>query len=233
MKERHIGIAQVIASGVCAGFLGIFGKYLFENNVKPGELLALRFSCASLLGFLLLFLRSRGRFQLSWRQVFACMLLGILGYALLSFCFFTALSGLSASLTVLLLYTYPIFVAFGAWIFFQEKISRSHLLAFPVAACGIVGLVWGDFSVDHSEALLFGLGSSIFYALYILASSRLLRKVDPFVSTPTIQFFAGLVLASLYLRDIDHSLQLTFDSGPGLRLHSDGDDAFSGGSAKA
>lgn len=208
MKDRHIGIVQIIASGVCFGFLGVFGKYLYENHVKPGELLALRFSFASLLGFALLLVQRRGIIRLSWQQFAACMLLGSCGYALFSFCFFTALSGLSASLTVLLLYTYPVFVAIGGLIFFKESIPTQQLFAFPVAALGMVGLVWGDFTVERQEALLFGMGSSIFYALYILASSRMLRKVDPLLSTPFIQLFAGLTLGSIYLRDAEHSLNL-------------------------
>lgn len=218
MKDRHIGIAQIIASGVCFGFLGVFGKYLYENHVKPGELLALRFSFASLLGFALVLFRKPQTLRLSWQQILGCLLLGSCGYALFSFCFFTALTGLSASLTVLLLYTYPVFVAIGGLLFFQEKIPAQHLLAFPVAGLGLIGLVWGDFSVDRAEALLFAMGSSIFYALYILASSRILRRVDPLASTPFIQFFAALTLGSLYLRDTDHSFQLIAQNWPLILL---------------
>ncbi|MBC7531219.1 MAG: EamA family transporter [Oligoflexus sp.] len=71
----------------------------------PGELLSLRFLLAALMTFAFLALRLPKRIRLSRRELLSCAILGVFGYAVFSFCFFTALTGLSASLTVLLLYT--------------------------------------------------------------------------------------------------------------------------------
>ncbi len=212
MNARQRGVIEVVMSGVCFGFLGIFGKYLYQRGVSPGELLTLRFSTAAvlMLGFHLL--RSPSQLRLTLRQLLACALLGIGGYALFAFCYFKALTGISASLTVLLLYTYPAFVALGAWIFFGESIPRQHLWALPLAGCGLLGLVWGEWTVDRYESLAFGIGSSVFYSLYILLSSRLLRGLSPLVSTPYIQLFAGLTMASLYLRSPERAWAIVSDS---------------------
>ncbi len=191
---------EIIASGVCFGFLGLFGKFLLRDGVLPGELLTLRFLAAALIMFFVLLIRQPSKLRYSKDQILSCALLGICGYAVFAFCFFSALQGLSASLTVLLLYTYPAVVALGAWAFFGEKIPREHLLAFPLAGLGLLGLVWGEFSIQSLGALAFGIGASLVYALYILLSSRLLRNLDPMVSAPGIQLFAGLTLGILYLR---------------------------------
>lgn len=212
MNQRQLGIFQTIASGVCFGFLGLFGKWLYENNVKPGELLALRFLIAAALSFAFILLRFPRRLKLSAQEWFRCAMLGIFGYALFSFCFFSALKGLSASLTVLLLYTFPVLVALGGWIFFGEKISKDHLPAIPLAGVGLICLVWKDVSVDRAEYLIFGIAAAVFYAIYILVSSRWLKTVDPSVSTPGIQLFAGLTLGSLYLRDISHTQKIIEDN---------------------
>ncbi|RYZ60550.1 MAG: hypothetical protein EOP07_00350 [Proteobacteria bacterium] len=208
MSKRQLGIFQTIASGVCFGFLGLFGKWLYENNVRPGELLALRFLIAAALSFALLFLRFRGRIRLSGKEWIRCALLGVFGYALFSFCFFSALKGLSASLTVLLLYTFPVLVAIGGWIFFGEKIPGDHLPAIPIAAVGLICLVWKDISVDRAEYLIFGISAALFYAIYILVSSRWLKSTDPSLSTPTIQLFAGITLGSIYLTDLSHTQKI-------------------------
>lgn len=208
MSPRSLGIIEIVMSGVCFGFLGIFGKSLFEAGVLPGELLALRFSVAALLSFFIIAIRRPELFRLPLPKILACAGLGVFGYALFSFCFFSALRGLSASLTVLLLYTYPVLVAVGAYLFFGETIDRSKMLAFPFAAMGLVGLVWGDFSIDRAEFLLLGIASAVFYAIYILVSARFLKGVSPLISTPLIQLFAGLTLGSLYLNDWDRSRYL-------------------------
>ena len=59
--------------------------------------------------------RNRALFRVPLVDLGKCAVLGVLGYAVFSSCFFEALNGLSASLTVLLLYTYPVIVALGAW----------------------------------------------------------------------------------------------------------------------
>jgi drug/metabolite transporter (DMT)-like permease len=205
MNKRQLGIIQTIASGVCFGFLGLFGKWLYENNVKPGELLALRFLLAAAISFVFILLRFPKRLDLSLKEWLRCALLGVFGYALFSFCFFSALKGLSASLTVLLLYTFPVLVAIGGWIFFGEKIPKDHLPAIPLAGAGLLLLVWKDVSIDRAEYLVFGMAAAVFYAIYILVSSRWLKTVDPSVSTPCIQLFAGLTLGSIYLTDLSRT----------------------------
>lgn len=200
-SERKTGIIQVLLSGFCFGFLGIFGKAAYARGMAPGELLSLRF----LLGGLILFtclaaLRPR-TLKLSGREFAVCTALGIGGYAVFSSCYFQALNGLSASLTVLLLYTYPVLVAAGAWIFFGEKIARDRWLALPLVMAGLVLLIWGDFQVFDPRAILFGLASAFFYALYILASSRWLKNTDSLAAAAYIQLAAGVALSLVQWRD--------------------------------
>lgn len=216
MNPRSLGILQIILSGICFGFLGIFGKTLYEKGVVPGELLALRFLIAAGLSFGYLTLRERGLLRLRTRDVLSCALLGAGGYAVFSFCFFTALKGLSASLTVLLLYTYPVMVALGAYLFFGERIARRHLIALPFAGFGLVGLVWGDFSIERAEYLVFGIAAAVFYAAYILLSSHLLKGVSAKITGPMIQLFAGFLLGAFYLTNWERTKTVVTENWPVL-----------------
>lgn len=201
MSSRALGVLQAILSGVCFGFLGLFGKMTFRAGVNPSELLSLRFLISAGVLFAYFAILAPRKLRIGWRSVLACGALGVFGYAVFSSCFFRALQGLSASLTVLLLYTYPVMVAAGGWILFGEKIPVKRLWAIPVTLFGLVLLVRGDLSVDRSGALLYGLASAVFYAAYILASSRWTKTIDPLVSAGYIQLSAGVVLAVLFLRD--------------------------------
>jgi drug/metabolite transporter (DMT)-like permease len=192
---------QVILSGMAFGILGAVGKSLFALGMTSGELLALRFGLAALVLWPVILIRYPGRWRLPARQVGLCAALGIGGYALFSTCFFMALQGLSASLAVLLLYTYPVIVMAVAWVAWGERVPARKLPAVPLTLLGLVLLVWGEFSVGRLSALFLGVGSAVFYSVYILVSSRALRRVEPLVSVTYILSFAGLALGLLHLHD--------------------------------
>lgn len=202
--NRKRGIQQIVASGVCFGCLGLLGKLLYTHGANAGELLALRFSIAALMLFAWHLIRDPARLRITWPQLLSCAFLGVFGYALFAWCFFTALGGLSASLAVLLLYTYPIMVTLGGRLLFHEKIPRRKLWALPLVIVGTLALVWGEISVEKASAVMLGLGSALFYSIYILLSSRILRKMPADISVPYIQSFAALILVILFVHDWPH-----------------------------
>ncbi|HYX31682.1 MAG TPA: DMT family transporter [Oligoflexus sp.] len=210
--KRRLGIQQVIASGLCFGCLGILGKLLYQHGATAGELLALRFSFAALMLFAWHMIRGPKRLLISWPQLLSCAVLGIFGYALFAWCFFAALGGLSASLSVLLLYTYPVMVTIGGRLLFQETIPIQKLWALPLVVAGTVALVWGEFSVDKASALILGLCAALFYSLYILLSSRLLRKVPADISVPYIQTFAAMILTGIFVHDVERIQNLWWNA---------------------
>ena len=108
---RRTGFSQIILSGICFGFLGFFGKKAYEMHITPGELLSLRYFISAIITLaLILITNPKSILKLNTFQVVCSLLLGIFGYALFSSFYFMALTGLSASLTVLMLYTYPVMV---------------------------------------------------------------------------------------------------------------------------
>lgn len=193
-RIRRQGFFQIILSGALFGFLGIFGKTAYEHQILPGELLALRFLISSiLLGMFLLMIRPQ-TLKMSGAHRATSLSLGIFGYAVFSSFYFKALQGVSASLTVLLLYTFPIIVTLGARLFFKEHIGKKGWLALFISTLGLIGLVWGDWQSSHPVYLMFGLGSALFYAAYILASRKWLCEVNPLGSSFYMQMGAAAVL---------------------------------------
>jgi drug/metabolite transporter (DMT)-like permease len=197
---RQVGIFQVLLSGFCFGFLGIFGKRAYELGLTPGEFLALRFVLASIILAIYLAARNPSLFRIAPAALGKCALLGILGYAIFSSCFFYALNGLSASLTVLLLYTYPVIVSLSAWALFAEKPAKFELLALPLVMLGLALLVWGDMRVNSALSLLFGFSAAVFYSLYILASSHWLKGIHPLSTTLYIMSSAAIALSAMHIR---------------------------------
>jgi drug/metabolite transporter (DMT)-like permease len=213
-SERQIGIAQILLSGLCFGFLGVFGKLAYAHGLTPGEFLSFRFLIGAFFSGALALLGDRRALHLNSKTIATCALLGTTGYAVFSSCFFHALKGLSASLTVLLLYTYPLIVTMGAWLLFNEKINRRKILALPLVMTGLALLIWGDVKIYEPSAIGFGLAAAFFYALYILASSHFLRGANPVAAVTYVQIFAGLALGALHLRDPSRDLEILANAWP-------------------
>lgn len=199
LNSRQIGFLQIILSGVCFGFLGLFGKMAYNHNITPGELLSLRYLLsAGLTAIFILITKPKSLFCLSRFEIISSVLLGIFGYALFSSFYFMALSGLSASLTVLLLYTYPVLVVLFSRYFLKEQIGNQGLIALLLVSIGLIGLVWGEWSISRPIYLLFGMGSAFFYAIYILLSRKYLSQAAPIPSSFFVQLGAGSILSLLH-----------------------------------
>ncbi|MDQ4120722.1 MAG: DMT family transporter [Acidobacteriota bacterium] len=185
---------QIVISAACFGLLGIFGKQAFAAGITPGELLSLRFAIASLILWSFVLLTRPHILSLNKWQILTCAILGIFGYALFTSFYFEALVFLSASLAVLLLYTFPVIVTIGAWILFKERISLAQILALPIVMLGLVLLLSGGTNVIAWQGVVLGLLSAIFYSAYVLASSRLLRSTNALAAGLYIMTFAALIM---------------------------------------
>lgn len=208
MRQR--GIVQILLSGFCFGFLGVFGKTAYAQGLTPGVFLGFRFMLAAMLLALVLSIRSPQTLRIGRRSALTAFLLGVFGYALFSSCYFFALQGLSVSLTVLLLYTYPIWVTVGARVFFREHLAPRQWAALPIVIGGLLLLLWGELRAREPFSLVLGLLSSIFYANYILCSRRWLKAVPPLGSAFYVMLGAGCVMAALNIRSLPENPSVWF-----------------------
>lgn len=203
LNSRQIGFIQVILSGACFGALGFFGKKAYEFNITPGELLALRYSISAFLTGLIILATNPRSLLLNRFHLISSILLGIFGYALFSSLFFMALQGLSASLSVLLLYTYPVMVAVLSQFILKEHLGKLGVYALVIVSIGIIGLVWGEWAISRPKFLLFGIGSAFFYALYIMYSRKFLNDIPALPSSFYVQLGAGVILTLIHFRDLE------------------------------
>lgn len=185
---------EILLSGLCFGFLGYFGKLAFAKGVTPFELLSLRFLLSGSLMILGLFIFTRRLRDFPKNRIPTALLMGIFGYAVFSSCYFLAVQGLSASMAVLLLYTYPLFVVLGTFFLQPQVMSKQKLLLVFLTVGGIVLLIGGDFQIHRWTAFAIGLASGITYAIFILGSAYWLKGADALVSSSLIQLGSGAAL---------------------------------------
>jgi drug/metabolite transporter (DMT)-like permease len=155
-------------------------------------------------------LARRRALRLTFRQAAYCAALGLLGYAFFSTLYFEALKGLSASLTVLLLYTYPVIVMIGSWILFKEHVTRGQVIALLMVCFGLVALLSGNVAIVKGSAIALALASAVMYAGYILASGKLVATLNPLTAGLYIMTAAAVALNIRAPAALWHVDQLSF-----------------------
>jgi drug/metabolite transporter (DMT)-like permease len=135
--------------------------------------------------------------------------LGAAGYAAQAGLYFGALTRIDASLTSLLLYTYPVLVFLGALALRREHASAGRLGALGLASAGTaLVLLGGSVGVIDGLGVAMALGAAVVYAAYILVTDRIIGRVDPFLLAALVTTGATLSLFTVGLGS--DSLDLTF-----------------------
>lgn len=201
MEPRYIKAnAQVIAASIIYGFAGIF--FLFINDMAAGPVVF----CQLLFGLLVLviYLGARGKLSgIKLRGKRKSMLLlgawqagGLLSY-------YTAVSFTNVSLSVLLLYTAPVYVLLVSPFVLKENISTKNIAALVLSLAGVIVVVGPENIFSGMEevgsgylfGVLMGLLSGFFYAC-ITMTSRFLR--DEYSGLEQLFFSTGATLIILF-----------------------------------
>ena len=123
------------------------------------------------------------------------VLLGAVGYALESSLFYSALQRGTAAAVALLFYAYPAIVTVLELVMGLARVSARVLvaLALSIAGTALIVVTGGDVSITTAGILL-ALGSAMSFALYLLASQRVVTRTDAMVNAAWVAFGASLSL---------------------------------------
>jgi drug/metabolite transporter (DMT)-like permease len=189
-RPQATGILLVAAAGCSFATIGIFNRFAAARGVDVPTALALRFTLAALV---LWILAARTGFTLPDRRRLAGLaLLGGL-FVLEAVLFFVSSRRIPVGLTALLLYLYPAHVMVLSWLLRGERPGRAGLLALALALAGIfLALGFPARRLDPLGVLL-GLASSLGYAVYMFLGARIQRGLAPLATTLWITTFAALL----------------------------------------
>ena len=208
-KNFIVGFLSVLLAGIGFGFLGIFGRLAFESGLSVGELLTARFSIAGILLLFSLFIYNRKLIFLPKKQILISFLLGFLGYAVFSTLYFTSIQGLSVSLAAMILFTFPIFVSLGSWIFLKHTLTKKQILSLIISTLGLVLLVWGPLFIKSLSSILFAFSAAITYSIYVIVSGQVQKNVHPISSSLYVILAAGLGLFVFHQPNLYKLMSLT------------------------
>jgi drug/metabolite transporter (DMT)-like permease len=174
------GVALCVVSAVGFGLMAIFAKEAYRGGAGVPTLLSLRFTLAAAAFWAIVAVRRPARPER--RTILAGLGLGAVGYALQSGAYFAALTRIDASLTSLLLYTYPALVFAAALVLGRERVDRRRLVALALASAGAaLVLLGGGAGSPDGLGVALGLGAAVAYTVYILTADRITHRIDPFL----------------------------------------------------
>ena len=166
----------------------IIVKLAYRHGVDATTLIALRMAVAlPFFALIALWVRSRpGLAPLQAGDAWKIVALGFLGYYLASFLDFLGLAYITATLERLILYLNPTLVLLITMIAFKRSASGRQMIALAASYLGVVLAFGHDFALaGNAGAGAIALGSTLvfasalIYALYLVGSGELVRRIGP------------------------------------------------------
>ncbi|MFN4163920.1 MAG: EamA family transporter [Ferrovibrio sp.] len=171
------GMALVAFGAIGFGLMPLFARTAYAEGLPPLSLLTWRFGIA-----VLCMLPFLGAMIAARRDMLVATLSGA-GYMGINLFYFLALERLTVGLTVLILFTYPLFTILIGWLGFKERLTwQNALAALLVLAAAMLILSPAGFGDGQLDWV--GIGMAFVppaaYALFVhVAAKRLSRMTVP------------------------------------------------------
>ncbi len=176
--------------------LSILAKLAFAEGLSLTGFLSVRFGGAALVLLIILGLKHGRAVFPDRRLVAALFLLGGLGYFTQSSLYFLGLQRIPASLSSVLLYVYPVFVALNMWVVEGRRPARLEVGAMALALAGatLTASPWDALRGAGPDLLgvLLVLGAAAGYGVYIVVSNRYVHRAGPLISTAWVALGASV-----------------------------------------
>jgi drug/metabolite transporter (DMT)-like permease len=196
---------MVLGSAVLFSFKAILIKYALCNAILADELIFWRIIIA--LPFFWaawILLESQRDFRLTKTELITVLYMGSAGVALPIFCSYSALKYIDASVSVVIVFTYPTIVTLLSAFFFKEKIGMQKGAAVIMTYFGllvVLKLVNGHaLSFDYRGVLLAGL-TSLSFATHQILAQKTLKNISQFKLSAYTSTIAAIVILFVYFPD--------------------------------
>jgi drug/metabolite transporter (DMT)-like permease len=181
-RAGAFGALLVGLASLLFGTVVIFGKLALREDVSVASMLAIRFALAAVLLAAALAV-VRGPLLAAPGERTGLTLLALFGYAVETFCFFSAAEHGTAAAVTLLFFTYPVFVTLGSWLLGRGAPARLTVVALACAIAGAVVVATGGSLAIDGTGVAFALGAAVTYTGYLLGADAVLKRTNAMTSS--------------------------------------------------
>ncbi|WP_016834515.1 DMT family transporter, partial [Herbaspirillum lusitanum] len=174
------GLLLAVVGAIFFSAKAIVAKLMYRYHVDAVMVISLRMMFSLPMFAVLAFWQARNSPPLAGRDYAKIAFLGLIGYYLSSFLDFLGLQYISAGLERLILFLTPSFVLLISFTFYKRKVGLIEWGALLVSYLGTALVLQHDINTGGNNVVLGSvlvLGAAITYALYLIFSGELVRRV--------------------------------------------------------
>src|SRR5450830_638296 len=174
------GLLLAVVGAIFFSAKAIVAKLMYRYHVDAVMVISLRMMFSFPMFAVVAVWQARHSPPLAWRDYGKIVFLGLIGYYLSSFLDFLGLQYISAGLERLILFLTPSFVLLISFTFYKRKVSMLEWGALLVSYLGTALVLQHDINSGGGNVVLGSalvLGAAISYALYLIFSGELVRRV--------------------------------------------------------
>lgn len=189
---RAVGYGMVTAGAVLWGFNGPLSRMVLDAGIEPRQLAGWRILAAAILMTGVLVALRRMRFRCSRRALLSIVLFGVVGVALPQWLYYEAISRFDIGLTLVIVYTAPLWVAGIHRVTRGTRQPRQVTAAMALALVGVAIAVLGGGGLSGGSAvgLVLAVSTSIAYTAQLILTDRLDQSL-PASSRVALSMIAG------------------------------------------
>ena len=203
MSKNKISSAMFFV--LLAGLIWSFGPLVVRNmdnaELVPWQYSLIRGSAIFIILNLYLFLTEGSKFTNNYNKIGLSGIIGGISLGIANLTFILSLTSTSAAVTLLMLGALPFLAAIIAYIFLNEKISKTTFIAIIIAAGGIMFMCFDSIQTGTLFGLVNGLISSLGFAVFTVTLRW--KKNTPKLTTVSIAgiFAAAISLVVIFYND--------------------------------
>ncbi len=217
MTKNSSAILIVLIAGLFWSFGPLVVRHIDNAHLIPWQYLFFRGSIIFLVLNIYLFLSEGHKFLKNYNRIGLSGLIGGISLGVANISFILSITTTTAAVTMMMLATQPFVAAILAYIFLNEKIRLTTLIAIIVAAAGIIFMSFDSKGEGTLFGLLNGLLSSLGFAGFTV--SLRWRKQTPKFTTVSIAGIFCAVVAVLVLLFHDTNIFISMKNSSLSALH--------------
>lgn len=200
MKNKIFNSGYILIFTACTmlAVKSVYVKSILNLGFEPLNLLLLRLVFALPFFIILIyFLKGFNGFKITRQECFWLALLGITGFGAAMTLTFYAFKLLGVTLTVIIMFLFPVITVFLARIFFKEPITNPKLISAILSFIGMFIVLKGSANTIDIDPMgyVFAFGSAVTCAFYGILLQKNVATMDPLKVKGYAVFFALIVIA--------------------------------------
>ena len=219
MSKNKISSAMFFV--LLAGLIWSFGPLVVRNmdnaELVPWQYSLVRGSAIFIILNIYLFLTEGSKFTNNYSKIGLSGIIGGISLGIANLTFILSLTSTSAAVTLLMLGALPFLAAIIAYIFLNEKISKTTFIAIIIAAAGIIFMCFDSIQTGTLFGLVNGLVSSLGFAVFTVTLRW--KKNTPKLTTVSIAGIFAAIISLLVILYNDSNVLMSLKNTSLSSLH--------------